>query len=138
MTKLMSLFACVFFLMMNQGLCNTIDPENDPPVKIGAHTASAQQASFIGGKKNLKKFISTHLAYPEMAREYAIEGSVTISFYVLQDGSIHCPFVEQSLNDDCDKAALNLVNQMPNWEPAMANGLPVPSKKRLTFRFRIQ
>ena len=134
MNKLLSLLTCLVFVMINQGLCNAIDP----PDKVVGSTPYAEQASFVGGQRNLKQFIRNHLEYPEKAREYAIEGLVTISFYVLKDGSIHRPFVEQSLNDDCNQAALDLIKQMPNWEPATSGGLPVPSKKRLTFRFKIR
>lgn len=96
------------------------------------------KAHFTGGKSALHDYINEHLHYPSCARERGVEGQVTVSFYVLADGTIHGAKIVDGLDTKCDGVALNVVQNMPKWVPATAKGQQVPTKQYLTFNFYIQ
>jgi protein TonB len=69
----------------------------------------------------------------------SLDGSyrVFVKFDVEKDGSISNAVIENSTSDclPCEKAALRLVQNMPNWTPAKMNGLPIASPVRLPLTF---
>ena len=94
-------------------------------------------ASYYGGKAAIKNYLEAHLAYPSCAREAGIEGKVTISFFVLPDGTVFRPRIEKGIHKKCDQVALQVIKNMPTWVPAMHNGLPTASKTKITLHFRL-
>ena len=94
-------------------------------------------AFYYGGHSAIKNYFDTYLSYPSCARETGIEGKVTISFFVLPDGSIYRPRVEKGIQEKCDQVALQAIKDMPTWVPAMHKGLPVASKNSITIHFRL-
>jgi len=95
-------------------------------------------AQFADGQEALADYISNNLVYPSCAREKAIEGTVKIAFFVLPDGSIHRPRVEEGINEVCDQVALNFVKNIPNWKPAYKNGEAVASKVKMIVNFKLE
>ena len=97
----------------------------------------SKNAVFIAGKDALQKYIWKHQIYPDLAKEYGIEGVVRVSFKVATDGHIGDIHVVKSLGFGCDEAAIKLIQQMPNWESAQLNGVPTESLRYLEFRFNL-
>ena len=52
-------------------------------------------------------------------------GVVLVEFTVEEDGSISFPEIKVRLFPDCDENALQIVREMPRWQPATYKGKPV-------------
>jgi TonB family protein len=105
---------------------------NDPKV-----AAKIVEAEFDGGKVALADYMKTNLEYPKCAREKALQGKVTISFFVLADGTVHGARVVKGFDSPCNEAALQTVQKMPNWKPATQNGQAAASRNEITIDFSL-
>lgn len=98
-----------------------------------------EPAEFPGGMTALKKYIEDHLQYPPSAKELAIQGKVYVKFVVSDKGKISSIEVKKGIPDcpDCDKEALRMLKEMPDWIPGKTNGKPVKSYFHLPVTFKI-
>lgn len=71
---------------------------------------------FSGGK--IQEWIKNHLIYPTEAFEANIEGKVYISLVIGADSLVHDVKVVRSDDTLLDKAAVEVIQKMPYWEPA--------------------
>ena len=91
-----------------------------------------KQASFPGGKEELKKWLRENLDYPSEAKRY---GTVMVDFIVKKNGKLSDFAIRKSVNDILDVAAVEILRGMPKWEPAIKNGKAVDSKVQLPVKF---
>lgn len=98
---------------------------------------SVQAAQFPGGIEGLSNFVADQLVYPIEARKNAVEGTVKVAFEISPDGTVQNAEVVASLGSGCDEAALNVVNAMPDWEPATRNGEKVMTKAIIPITFQL-
>jgi len=96
-----------------------------------------QMPDFPGGRKELIKYISQNLIYPEEAMEKQLEGQVIVNFLVESNGVLSNVKVVSSMGSGCDEEALRLVNNMPDWSPGKKHGKPVPVQYNLAVEFRL-
>lgn len=97
-----------------------------------------EMPTFKYSKYDLADFISENLEYPEEARKAEIEGVVYLKFTVDTNGSLKdIEFISDFLGYGCDKAAYNLVLEMPDWIPGKQNGKAVPVYQILPIRFKL-
>lgn len=99
-----------------------------------AHVEVAAQ--FPGGDKKYRPFLDKNLIMTKAAEDNSINGIVTVSFLVKEDGSIENIKVEEGLGYGCDEAAVSLVKSFPKWVPAQDKGRNVASIVRLPISFR--
>lgn len=95
-------------------------------------------AEFRGGYSMLSEFIKGKLIYPQHALEQNIEGDVIVRFVIGPDGTPKDFSIEAGLNDECDKAALEVLKKMPKWRPAIFYGRPVESPQSIAINFTIK
>ncbi|MEL7124542.1 MAG: energy transducer TonB [Bacteroidota bacterium] len=124
-----TIFVCFIFCMTFSVASNANTSINPNPVK---------PAAFIGGQQELVDYLTANLVYPECARKAAVEGKVVVSFFVLQDGSIHKPRVVKGLSEKCNQSVIDMINNMPNWTPATKDGKIMASKQSLTVDFQLE
>lgn len=86
-----------------------------------------EDAEFPGGYEKLNAFINSTINYPDEALELGVKGRVVVRFVVEKDGRISNASVERPIVEcpSCNKEALRIINQMPNWTPAKNAGRPV-------------
>ena len=102
------------------------------------------EPEFIGGKKELQRYLDANLNYPAKAKSAKKEGIVYVSFTVNENGKIENSKVVRSIGYGCDEEALRLVEEMPNWVPGKEDGAgsgrpaarPVSELARLVCRRR--
>jgi len=87
---------------------------------------------FVGGKDALFQYINDNITYPEDVQR----GSVYIAFVVTKEGEIRDARIVKGINEGCDKEALRLIKNMPNWDPGMEKGKMVSSVYGLPIIFR--
>lgn len=96
------------------------------------------EPTFPGGEAAMYDYISDHIQYPEREKKFGIEGLVTVSFVVNQDGSLSDFKVLQAVNDNLAKEALRVVRNMPDWKPGKQRGRAVRVRVTLPIRFTLQ
>jgi protein TonB len=87
---------------------------------------------YVGGKDALFQYINDNISYPEDVQR----GSVYIAFIVTKEGGIRDARVVKGINEGCDKEALRLIKNMPDWDPGMEKGKIVSSVYGLPIIFR--
>lgn len=92
----------------------------------------------LQGTDHLYTYFEENLAYPEIALNDSIEGVLEVQFTVLADSSITDITVIKSLGAPFDKEAIRVIQAMPRWIPATANGEPVSSRLSIPLTFNIE
>jgi len=96
-----------------------------------------RQAQFPGGEAALWQWISSRLQYPKQAQEQEIEGTVTVSFTINKKGKVTKVTVTDGVQKDLDKEAVRLVKSLPDWSPALENGIPHTVSRQLPIKFSL-
>jgi len=102
------------------------------------YTVVEQTPQFPGGEKARVDFIKNNLKYPESARKNNVEGTVYITFVVEKDGSVTEVEILRGIEENCNKAALEVVKSMPKWKPGKQRGKPVRVQFNMPIRFKLQ
>ena len=79
---------------------------------------------FPGGIKKLSYYLTKNIKYPRNCRTASTRGKVLVSFKVEMDGTISDVNVIKGKNLILNKEAKRVVANMPNWKPALLNGVP--------------
>ncbi len=86
---------------------------------------------------NIIAFISNSLVYPNSAKDEGIEGTVYVKFQVTENGMIEAAEILRDIGGGCGDEALQVVERMPKWIPAMHEGEAVAVELRLPIRFQL-
>lgn len=92
---------------------------------------------FPGGDSALYMYLCMNLSYPDVARENKIEGYVYLTFTVEKDGSISNILVLRDIGGGCGEAAVEVVKNMPRWEPGHQRGVAVRTQFTLPIHFQL-
>jgi protein TonB len=87
---------------------------------------------------DLNAYLSSHIQYPEAARNAGIEGRVGVQFIVNEDGSISDIKITRSIGGGCDEEAMRVIASMPRWQPGRNNGRAVKVYFTQPISFRLQ
>ena len=88
--------------------------------------------------EKLVRFITNYLQYPDSAKEEGIEGTVYVSFVVDANGLVGNIELLKDIGYGCGEAAMQLVKEMPRWEPATEAGTPVSVRLNLPIQFKLK
>jgi len=84
--------------------------------------------SYIGGQRELRKFLRDNLKYPQEAKDNNIEGTVFVDFVIDRDGKVG-EVVASDMVGDVDASlkeeAIRVVAAMPGWKAGMQGSRPV-------------
>ena len=91
---------------------------------------------YPNGNVGVVNDIQKNVVYPASAKEAGIEGNVLVSFLVTKSGKVKDIEVEKSVNADLDKAAIEVVEGLKPFTPAIIDGqkAEVKLKSLITFR----
>ncbi len=109
-----------------------VTPQEDPVFKT-----VEVMPKYPGGQEALIKYMSTNVKYPENARKNGIQGTVFVSFIVKKDGTVSDARILRGVDEELDKEALRVVNEMPNWNPGKEKGKPVNVQFNLPVAFKL-
>ena len=90
-----------------------------------------------GGQSALRRYLSTHIKYPDAALAKGIQGCVVCQFIINRDGSVADVRIVQGVDAALDKEATRVLSAMPRWEPGMQQGKPVRVRFTLPIMFRL-
>lgn len=97
-----------------------------------------EPAQFIGGENAMLEYLLKNTRYPDLAKDFGIEGTVFIQFVVEKDGSITNVKIIRGIGGGCDEEALRVVQNMPLWQPGKVNGRPVRALLILPIKFKLK
>jgi len=83
-------------------------------------------------------YIYKNLKYPNIAREYGVEGSAIAQFVINKDGSITDIKIKRGLCQDIKFEIIRLLRKMPGWNPGLKDGDPVKVIFTLTIKFKLK
>jgi periplasmic protein TonB len=115
-----------------------VDVQEEEHVELEIFTIVEEQPSFPGGEEALMEFLGKNIAYPPMAKESGIQGTVFVTFVVEPDGSVTNVKTLRGIGGGCDEEAIRVVKNMPKWKPGKQRGKPVRVQFNLPIRFILQ
>ncbi|MFC2089302.1 TonB family protein [Bacteroidota bacterium] len=89
-------------------------------------------AKFPGGMKAMAEYIFKEV---KPTVESGLTGTVMVQFTIRADGSLTDITVVNSTNDKLDDKAVDIIKNMPEWNPGKQRGKPVLMKVQLPVRF---
>jgi TonB family protein len=138
-TRYLLIFPIVFMLITLFSCENSISAQEQPTPTVEGDVLSEvdQVAVPDGGKAGLFSYILENLEYPDQARKAGVEGKVYIEFVVDKNGEVKEAKVLKGIGAGCDKEALHVVANSPNWTPAVHEGKTVNMKMVLPITFAL-
>jgi periplasmic protein TonB len=94
--------------------------------------------NFEGGIEALNEYLQDNLNYPDLSKRQGMEGTVILEFEINKEGEIGEITVEKSVCKEINEEAIRLVENMPNWKPAMQNGQAQAVKFQLPIIFELK
>ncbi len=101
----------------------------------GAFVYVDKMPEYPGGQVALVKYLSKSIKYPSQSKKDKVKGKVVVSFIIDKVGKVTQAKIVKSLNDECDKEALRVINNMPNWQPGEKDGKKVDVLFSLPINF---
>lgn len=124
------------FAQVDQQMTITV-PANGTSVSAADLFAQQTLPSFPGGDTALVSFIKRTMQYPPLAKKHKIQGKVTLSFVVGNDGKLSDISVLKDIGAGCGKEAIRIAEQMPAWVPGTSGGKPVKVKYTQVIQFEV-
>lgn len=92
---------------------------------------------FVGGKDKMMEFISHNIKYPWQAEMYNVEGTITVTFVVNEDGRLTDFGVLKYGDEFLIKESLRVAKLMPPFKPGTKDGKPVKTMYSLPIGFKL-
>ncbi len=110
-----------------------VDEDNEHPQAV-----AYKLPEFPGGSKELMKYISYNIRYPEAAYASETQGTVIVNFVVAKDGTLKDFNIIKGVSTDLDNEAIRVLKKMPKWIPGEnEKGEPVACMFTLPVSFQL-
>lgn len=96
-----------------------------------------EEPQFIGGEKEVGKFIAKNIKYPQYAAQHGIQGTVEVAFVIDKEGNVTGAKVMKGVDGTLDAEAIRVVESMPRWKPGKKSGEPVNVQLRMPISFNL-
>jgi len=120
---------------INEADSLVIVEEEEEIIEDQIFTIVEQMPKFRGGESDLLNYLSKNIKYPQMAKESGISGIVYVTFVVGKNGKVGEVKVLRGIGGGCDKEAVRVVKNMPDWKAGKQRGKPVSVQYNLPVRF---
>jgi len=94
-------------------------------------------AEFPGGVGALEQFLRDNIQYPQLARDYKIQGTVSAIFIIKNDGRLSDIKIMRGIGAGCDEEFLRVIRLMPGWKPATRKGVAVDASITLPYNYTL-
>ncbi len=88
-------------------------------------------ASYKGGLGAMVLFIDQHIQLSSVKK--GISKTVLLNTHFDSEGNITEVTILSGINKSIDQAIIDVIKQMPAWNPATINGIPIPSKQVIGY-----
>jgi len=121
-------------------LVKTIDPDTVKKVIDTVKNDSLPkleiEASFPGGDKAWVKYLTKNID-PDAGAKSVKGGKVLVCFVVTVTGKVARSFLRKSVEFVLDEEALHVINNSPDWKPAVQNGKKVNAYRVQPLTFEV-
>lgn len=138
-----SVIAFTFFFVI--AVCGTLTAQQELALAHAPASTPTDTQTIAAPKPLADRFMPAftagfvpQVAYPELAHEYAIEGTVVIEVEVDAAGNVRPIRIVRSLFVACDEAVWEAAKKLPTMLPAVENGRPVAKRLNIPFRFKLR
>lgn len=115
-----------------------VEPASGGDVDTGIIIVPPVMPEFPGGDAALGEYMQKNLHYPASDREIGLQGKVYVTFVIEKDGAVSQVRLQRGIGGQCDREALRVVSNMPNWKPGKNSlGRPVRVKLTLPVNFKL-
>lgn len=90
--------------------------------------------TFIGGMNGLYDYLAQRMDYSVVGQSNVI-GVVLMEFTIEADGSITSPEIKVPLFLALNEQAMQIVSEMPSWNPALKDGRPVRCRYQMPMHY---
>ncbi len=118
-------------LFLSLGLAENTYAQTDEPRFPGCADATDVDCADM----KMMQFVFSNLHHPEKAKDAGIEGDVIVSFTVKASGELTDIKIVEGLGYGCDEEVIRLINLMPQWLPAEAEGAAVDMAWEIDVKF---
>ncbi len=101
-------------------------------------TINSKESEYPGGIRQWFDYLAHNLQYPDRAVDKEIQGQVQILFIVDENGSVHDPYIQKSVEYSLDQASLKLIKDSGKWNPGVKNGVNVKTYKMQPVNFKLE
>jgi len=108
---------------------------SDKMVQDEIFTVVEENAQPKEGIEKFYEFISSHMKYPNEAKNKGITGRVFLEFIIEKDGSLTNLKVLKGIGHGCDDEAMRVLAMSPPWNPGLQRGLAVRQKMVMPIVF---
>jgi protein TonB len=105
--------------------------------KIFDNNLVEKMAEFPGGEEAMYEFLGAHIHFTSMAKINEVEGKVVLRFVIDETGNIVNCKVIRSIGYGLDEIAVEAINNMPKWKPAIQGNRNVPVLFTLPVEFSL-
>jgi protein TonB len=109
--------------------------EEEVPVDI--FVSVEEMPAFPGGDEAMMKFIYANIAYPEVAKENNVQGTVTLRFVVNYKGMVDQVSLIKGVDPSLNNEAIRVVKMLPPWKPGKQGGKPVNVWFSVPVKFKL-
>ena len=92
-------------------------------------------ASYGTSQQDLFTYLGKNIIYPNEAKDAGISGKVYIQLIINKDGNAEPVAIISDPQPFLDYEAWTLIENMPNWNPATKDGMPIDSYFTLPINF---
>ena len=96
------------------------------------------EAEPIDGYPALYAYFNRELKYPQELAKDSVEGTVTVSFIINENGKPAAIKIITSLGEVFDKESIRIIENMPAWKPATINGSATATRLSIPLTFQIK
>ena len=127
------------FAKKKRTIFNKTLEKTSPPPNTSTYTSPTEDAGVyqIAHFPDWKQYAASHFVYPDLAREYAVEGVVQVAADISPLGEVVSVKVLKGLGYGCDEAIVKTLTAMPRWQPCLKRGKPQTQTVYLTMRFSL-
>lgn len=111
------------------------DVESNTPAAI-----ITKRPEFVGNGAytDVNDFLYSNLKFPEVARITGRSGMVKVQFDIEENGAISNVAFVESPDSSFNEEVLRLLNEMPDWKPALSGNDPVKTRYQLNINFLLR
>lgn len=89
-------------------------------------------------QKEIGKYLSKNIVYPQRAKEANVEGIVYVSFVVGTDGNVKDVKLLRGIGFGCDEEAIRVISKLPKFAPGKQRGRPAQVSYNIPINFKLR
>ncbi|WP_010662621.1 energy transducer TonB [Marinilabilia salmonicolor] len=97
-----------------------------------------EDPGFPGGESAFREYFVENLSYPVASQQNGVQGKVFVLFIIEKDGTFSAVQATNKYDGNLEKAAVELVRNMPKWNPGKVKGDIVRSLMILPVNFTLE